>query len=88
MVILSLCSLIAIIVSTCILVTVINSKSNSKEEKQLHCEICGTLLYPNVNTTYTINTSTGVYLTPELYDAMDCPVCGGQIILGRRYKKS
>lgn len=88
MVILSACSLVAIIVSTCILVNVIYSKDREMNDIRLHCDTCGASFSPVKDTTYQINCSDGIYITPEIHDATDCPVCGRQIIMGRRYRKA
>ena len=56
------------------------------------CENCGTPLINQKVYTVREKTSTGLCGAfssdePQLFDAVDCPRCGKQKILGRRYRK-
>ena len=56
------------------------------EYKTLTCEVCGEEFRPHRDKRYTAVEVTGI-LVPNLYhDAIDCPHCGCQILLGDRFR--
>lgn len=57
------------------------------EYKTITCKVCGEEFRPHKDQRYTVVRSPGLGVfmaTPPLCDAMDCPHCGCQIILGNR----
>ena len=63
--------------------------------KKITCEVCGKVFYPKSE--YVVKDKVmsggiaaamnGESAEPERYDAMDCPVCGCQLVLKRRMRK-
>lgn len=62
-----------------------------KEEFAVICGVCGRGTIPTAEMTYIAEEPRGVMevLTqpPKLYNAMDCPCCGCQIVLNRRFPR-
>lgn len=57
------------------------------EYKTLTCKVCGEEFRPHKEARYTAMKSEG-FFGPSLYfDAIDCPNCGRQMILGERMQE-
>ena len=57
--------------------------------KKKKCDICNNKFYINKAITYLVQTHLDsiVSLRPEIYNAVDCPNCGCQILLCKRLEK-
>lgn len=71
-----------------------NKKENNEYAKPhiVICDICGRGTIPQKPMIYIAEEPRGVMDTltqpPKRFDAMDCPCCGCQIILKRRYPRA
>lgn len=71
-----------------------NKKENNEYAKPhiVICDICGSGTIPQKPMIYIAEEPRGVMDTltqpPKRFDAMDCPCCGCQIILKRRYPRA
>lgn len=67
----------------------------TKNIKKITCKVCGKSVYPKseyVVKDRTVSggiaaTLSGNYDEPKIYDAMDCPECGCQMVLKERLRK-
>lgn len=65
------------------------------EIKSVECPACGTEQLPLKDKTYTVReddtvglaSAFGAHEEPKLWDAMDCHMCGCQILLARRLRR-
>lgn len=54
------------------------------EYKTLTCKVCGEEFRPHKDHRYTAVKHQGLFIPPLFFDAIDCPYCGCQAILGDR----
>lgn len=54
------------------------------EYKTLTCKVCGEEFRPHKDHRYTVVKHPGLFIPSLFFDAIDCPHCGCQVILGDR----
>ena len=54
------------------------------EYKTLKCKVCGEEFIPHKDHRYTVVKRQGLFIPPLFFDAIDCPHCGCQTIVGCR----
>ena len=54
------------------------------EYKTLTCKVCGEEFRPHKDHRYTVVKHQGLFIPSLFFDAIDCPHCGCQTILGDR----
>ena len=54
------------------------------EYKTLTCKVCGEEFRPHKDYRYTVVKHQGLFIPSLYFDAIDCPRCGCQTILGDR----
>lgn len=57
------------------------------EIKEVHCEICNQILDINKDNTYKVEVENVLFRSKAIHDATDCPYCGCQNLLNKRYQK-
>ncbi len=55
--------------------------------KEKYCEVCNHVLDLRKETVYTVKVAATIFGMRENWDAVDCPYCGCQNLLKRRYLK-
>ena len=59
--------------------------------KIIKCGVCSQRVAPIAATVYTVQGDNGIlkscHLSPQLYDVLDCPRCGCQVMLALRYPR-
>ena len=63
------------------------SDEQPTETKELRCKVCNHSLDIRKDNTYKVNVTNQIFKLTELQDATDCPYCGCQNLLSRRYEK-
>lgn len=58
------------------------------EIKEKNCEVCGHTLNISKENTYIVKVENMLFHNTDDYDATDCPYCGCQNLLHKRYRKS
>ncbi len=56
--------------------------------KEMYCEVCNHLLDIRKENVYEVNIAGTIFGNTENYDATDCPYCGCQNVLKKRYKRT
>lgn len=66
-----------------------SGKENWKMKiRERYCEVCNHTLNISKDNVYTANVGESIFGMNEKWDAIDCPYCGCQNLLKRRYAKN